>query len=1091
LWEKFNFFFIKFIGEIGQVNVTHAGGIVILGEQLNNSDSEIVLHLVKTFSALVFSVRAESRIGFLLDDMGIFTQLIHLLLHENSAVRSNCLTILLNVSQAHVHLQKKLIEHVLEIIQRISLEASSPSNTLQSELIELLSQAMFKNTQPEPVILNEVQLQCLTQILLVKNQSQAPKVLEILLHLMIHPQNLSIVIPLLRLEKFLEQDNLSFGLQVLRKLAEFSESGLALVELNLQVLMSIFQSENSVFRTLAKSVIGLFMQHVPKAHSIILTNLFELFQKQIELQNSNEASSSQDSNGVGLLMILSTLQELVKQIPLQSEQLDEIWLKFTQVLSELILTAPTDSIHDRMNIAWICLSGLLRHPNCFQVAYERLFGILRADAEQQKFSNKTVLRNFLKLFKTIVEFYPSHSKVFDAVDYFLGELIPERLLYSDQWDSLISAEATQILELYILKNQNVRRRILLVLMNFLQQTAPGQNENLSFPGKITNDLARHRMYLFCLNVCEEISQNLPANEGFSLEQSEVELFIQVFKLHLLSTDSPEQSTNELRVTEMLFGLLSNFPDFRSVAIRCLCNEFQNCSASYPRVGLGILGLFKRLANFLKESSFAQELATSLIIWLTHSSSTEHPSELHLETLQILQVCLHSPNTWQIITPVVNKFIQNPSESNAVLIGLFLEFCYSALLQESKPITTPVGLGGESVLPLESICLQYIEGLGLGNLFHLLIHPLLNSYSSQIRSLLSFGLVEIKTLSQNVHHETLGFQPLVDIAIACQPYFQVDYEQLGEIQQVDEYQTQSVANFTLVLLAVSKFNASYVVPLLDPSLHFLEYVFAVFLYNPAFEGAYHLYAQALSALSTLLRNNQQLIYSLPLEIYQIPQVKKKQQNLTIFVFTHFSKFGRFFLKLVKLLETGDIRCVYGICKLLRTVFFDGRIQSQFVNCEGFFYLAHATIRLSSYLVTSADARKALEQIANLLVTSAQISALQFMVIFIFNFSVNFFYSFFFGFQIVQDGLIPVMLKLLTSARNEEILLPVLGFIYFLSFNEPARIELIDSAEIDVLGDLMDQRKKPNASPRLPNAAEQCFVKLGGMYEKKKYRIFLRK
>jgi hypothetical protein len=82
--------------------------------------------------------------------------------------------------------------------------------------------------------------------------------------------------------------------------------------------------------------------------------------------------------------------------------------------------------------------------------------------------------------------------------------------------------------------------------------------------------------------------------------------------------------------------------------------------------------------------------------------------------------------------------------------------------------------------------------------------------------------------------------------------------------------------------------------------------------------------------------------------------------------------------VKLLETGDIRCVYGICKLLRTVFFDVRIQNQFVDCEGFYYLAYATTRLSSYLVTSSDARKALEQISNLLVTSAQISSLQFVV-----------------------------------------------------------------------------------------------------------------
>ena len=74
------------------------------------------------------------------------------------------------------------------------------------------------------------------------------------------------------------------------------------------------------------------------------------------------------------------------------------------------------------------------------------------------------------------------------------------------------------------------------------------------------------------------------------------------------------------------------------------------------------------------------------------------------------------------------------------------------------------------------------------------------------------------------------------------------------------------------------------------------------------------------------------------------------------------------------------------------------------------------------------------------------------------------------------MIPVVAKLLTITNVDDIILPSLAFIYFISQEPAAKIELVDTPEIDSLQQIIQSNK-----PSLAAAAQECFVRLGGMYQ----------
>merc|ERR1712137_523589 len=153
---------------------------------------------------------------------------------------------------------------------------------------------------------------------------------------------------------------------------------------------------------------------------------------------------------------------------------------------------------------------------------------------------------------------------------------------------------------------------------------------------------------------------------------------------------------------------------------------------------------------------------------------------------------------------------------------------------------------------------------------------------------------------------------------------------------------------------------------------------------------------------------------------------------------------------------DILFFQYFCKFLRVIFFVRSIQIVFSSSHGFNELARAIYRALGYLRSSNDAKLAILEATNFLVGAAQVKTLQS--------------------EIVLQCVLPVVIKLIQSEAPESILVPALGFIYFMSTENNARVELIDSPDIDYLIKLM---KSPGNNSKVAVAAKECYTALGGV------------
>lgn len=147
-------------------------------------------------------------------------------------------------------------------------------------------------------------------------------------------------------------------------------------------------------------------------------------------------------------------------------------------------------------------------------------------------------------------------------------------------------------------------------------------------------------------------------------------------------------------------------------------------------------------------------------------------------------------------------------------------------------------------------------------------------------------------------------------------------------------------------------------------------------------------------------------------------------------------------------------------LLKELLYDVKFHKQFIEYELFDKIVNYFNENSKYMVNLSHSPKTVEVFQNIcefLVETSKLSNLH-------------------G-ELIGEGIIPILLNLLNLTRVEEILLPILAFIYFISENKIAREELIDSRDLDCIVNLIDQS---SLFPKLSLAAEECFIRLGGMY-----------
>ena len=163
-------------------------------------------------------------------------------------------------------------------------------------------------------------------------------------------------------------------------------------------------------------------------------------------------------------------------------------------------------------------------------------------------------------------------------------------------------------------------------------------------------------------------------------------------------------------------------------------------------------------------------------------------------------------------------------------------------------------------------------------------------------------------------------------------------------------------------------------------------------------------------------------------------------------------------IVRMGHRDDIEFFMNFCKFLRVIFIEKKFQIDFSYAYGFNDLSRAIYRTMGYLRSkSIFPSLAIIEAINFLCGASQVKYLQK--------------------EIVYQCVLPIIVKLIQIRDiNESILVPALGFIYFLSSDNDARIELIDSPEIDYLSKLIFPSAIKN---QISIAASECFTALGGM------------
>jgi len=396
-----------------------------------------------------------------------------------------------------------------------------------------------------------------------------------------------------------------------------------------------------------------------------------------------------------------------------------------------------------------------------------------------------------------------------------------------------------------------------------------------------------------------------------------------------------------------------------------------------------------------------------------ASPNAPPKELYENLLMTIQILFRTPESWELIIPTIRRVLVSNSQSHS--IELFIQLLFR--IAENPENSNSPGF-------LNSYSKHLLEFLEPPTLFNLLSPPGQDSdplLCESIRKLLELTLQHVSVLEHCPMYPYQGLDPYLTILT---PYIEI-------IKCGNPLSSAHLTSVSVIFKMISKLKHISLNSLTLKVL--LEYINASINYFlPSKPNANLGYLSlSLLAAANVVRHVPDILYNLNDHFFDIPN-------------------------LVELYDVNDSYLTASLTKLMRILFFDPRFQNSFSENDGFFKIAKTLETLCPTLSSSDESRKAIEEIVHFLVAAAQVPNLRL--------------------EIVGDGLIPLILNMLNITRLEEILLPVLACIYFLSLEPVARLELIDTRDIDTLSTIIDQRAK---YPKLSVAAEECFVRLGGI------------
>lgn len=1016
--------------------VANCGSIPHIVSLLLHTQNEVLqLTCVTILGSLVFGVlRGDAAVTAMVRNLGGLSKIVGLLRSTNVSIRRECVKVLRFMCQNNELAAADILAIVIQTLGKLE-ETSANERAETLVFLAEIALASYKQGQGEeerplqPLALGQEDILSLSRLLMKEDDHGLQQKLAALFYFLArNDENKLALFESVKVENFSQFENTTVGLDVLRRSSQLYPDESVLIDANLPYLMLLIESENAVYREQAQAVLLDSMAGSSHALELILPKLFSSL-------GCGPSTSKQ--------AVLSTI---IQGVEAHSGQVE--WERLIEnptngffpakTISELARVAfLVEDIEEKVQsesdgefvgiMALNCLAAMLAVDALRHEVLRVVKGCLSS-------TNPLVLERVFTILKKAVRDHCNEDVVVSVMD--LTDSIPS-FAASTLWHDVYEPNFISLFVSLARQQKGVASRLLIQVQPLLRDS------------RDATDTVPLRIFeaLFCASG-EDGTSDIDAVIADDYLSLFLERAIRAPDLGLASLQLIVQH-KPAAVATQLEPLLRRELEARAE------------SDSGPASAIaGLLAVVKTLVTQSSPAAATALLGGLLPLFTDVSERNGHSGEAYeglREILRLMDSQMGDVSSWSVLVSSSAALVLSlPSEAQAQTIDMWYKALFlrmpatadsNAAPAPARQDGVPPGavpapgdggalvVGGAAAGQQEQLAKEkekervadghatmMLELIGASTLLALLYNQDSNDVVEKAREMLVILTDYVRGVTNNV----------LDQANDCTVFIRAlerGHEVLKEAQ-ASSFEGISLVDIRIVLKVITRIRATNVTGLLlhhnalPLTLGFLSYT------APDEDTLRMLKCSAIAAAAALVTNNTDHLYEMPLDAVDMPQIVK---------FFDSSVYG-----------------TISVCSLLKALFFDARRHQQFLEADGFFLLGRAIQGLSSQILNSIEARRAVEQAAHFLVGAAQVSSLRL--------------------DIVGDGLIPIMLSLLSVTRVEEILIPVLGFVFFISSEPLARMEMIDTREVDTLMVLMQQRK---TFPKLALAAEECFVRLGGI------------
>ena len=688
-----------------------------------------------------------------------------------------------------------------------------------------------------------------------------------------------------------------------------------------------------------------------------------------------------------------------------------------------------------------CINLLIQHDQCFLI----LFPLVKISLSKtttttsKQHENYNYLYRSIQLLVQITETYGKASKFSNEIQEFilhaLEFILPNQLLLKDQ--SILEQIKEKYLQIFKILGSNSMfcSKVFSIFPSVyfitdLNSSIGRLNHDENNNNNNNNNNSYDTLPLFVFMI---LDQFVSASTVQYISSSSCNFGISIILIQKLLLFWLYNNSKYSFLFDIIYNIMSHVNDFKSPAIIFLQNQWISL-LNIQKYSILLL-LHKLVINNIELIDDSLYEFTSIIIqWFNKNYLSQLKSSINEEKKQqeqeqqqqqqqaegdhLVEIIQKEENDYSIqrlsglITKLVNKLFENENSWKILLPSV------CDLIGQSDAATTWVienpFLNVSSVLNHSKICQIFIECLGVNRLLSII--NFLNEMP-QIQSLLKNLQINTKQITQNVLDENNSIEKYEEIlSQLINNETSVNHHNYNDLIILEKSK--------LILWVLSNLNSIYLLGKFS-NLSFLSKISCI-LSIDCFDS---LYEFSLLSFSNILQKIPTILSEIPDDFFNMK-------------------------KLVDILQNNH-DLIPSICRLIFQLFYDPRFQKAFIDADGLYQLSRTMSELSSHIQNSNIARESLVESLKILVFASRIPNLRI--------------------EIIGDGLIPVVLNLLNLTRVESIISNVLDFINFMSYENMARKELIDSRDIDSLSAIIDQSE---TYPELSKSALECFVRLGG-------------